>query len=133
VFGSRRKDAEALCIRESSIAPFYPVRAPSVNRGRRMMAGNVIHVYQRARRGSKVLIDFGAYAGCWDTWWEGSVPASRCWVLVECHLWTPPGTHSGGSVLWIDNWLGQWPKDTMTRALRYQRRLERATQKRKRI
>ncbi len=86
------------------------------------MVGQVSHVYQHAKRGSKAIVDFGPGLGRLDTWWPGSRPKLGQWVLVRAHRWTPPGTHSGTYVWWIDGVDGIWPADLRTRAERFAKR-----------
>lgn len=88
------------------------------------MAGRVVRVYQRARRGSKVIVDFGPALGHQDTWWEFKQPPVGVWVVVHAHYWDSPETHSGEYVLWIDHWESWAPGDVQMRALRHQQRLE---------
>jgi hypothetical protein len=105
------------------IDPLIPARFPNPLEVMRM-AGRVSRVYQRARRGSKVLVDFGPALGTQDTWWERMRPPVNNWVVVHAHLWLPPGTHSERPVLWVDHWESWAPGDTRMRALRHQRKLE---------
>lgn len=88
------------------------------------MAGRVLRIHQRARRGNKALVDFGSVIGTQDTWWEHLRPPVGNWVIVHAHLWLPPGTHSGNQVLWIDRWESWAAGDTPKRARRHQRRME---------
>lgn len=91
---------------------------------RKWLAGRVVRVHQRARRGTKALVYFGSTLGTQDTGWPFMRPPKKKWVVVEAHLWLPPGTHSGRQVLWIDRWESWAPADTQIRALRHQRKME---------
>lgn len=82
-------------------------------------------MYQHGRRGDKAEVSFGA-AGIWDTWWEGMRPRAGNWVLVEVHLWLPPGTHSGEPVLWVEQCYEEHSRNLNERANRHVRRLLRA-------
>lgn len=90
---------------------------------RRLVSGQVIRVYQRARKGSKALVDFGPPVGVQDTWWPARTPPRGRFVLVEAHLWPGGGTHSGGPVVWIDRWDSIAPADVLKRARRHERRM----------
>jgi hypothetical protein len=105
------------------VEPLIPRHAPSPG-GPTLMAGRVVRIYQRARRGSKAVVNFGPAVGALDTWWEHARPPVGKWVIVHAHPWFPPGTHSGQMVLWVDHWQSWAPGDTETRARRHQRRQE---------
>jgi hypothetical protein len=123
-FGGRwRRDEYAWRVWQN-IEPLIPV-TPFFSEESTRMAGRLVRIYQRARRGSKATVDFGAAAGIHDTWWEFTRPPEGSWVVVHAHPWYPPGTHSGGMVLWIDHWESWARGDTNRRALRHQLRLER--------
>lgn len=119
MFG-RRRDAKAH-EEWSRLTPYTRAPAP-VGRRSQTMLGRVEQVYQKARRGTKVIVWFDG-AGQWDTWWEGRHPKAGSWVLIDCHLWTPPGTHSGAPVLWVDAWRGTWSNRLKQRADRHRQRL----------
>lgn len=105
------------------VAQFANAAVPRGNWDRATMLGRIHHVYQPSRRGTKVIVDFGQSAGRRDTWWPNSRPQAGSWVLVECHLWLPPGTHSGAPVLYIDKWFQSLPEKTIKRARRHESRL----------
>jgi hypothetical protein len=100
--------------------PWGRIHGPEVMR----MAGRVVRIYQRARRGSKAVVDFGPVVGMQDTWWEAARPPVGHWVIVHAHLWLPPGTHSEEQVLWVDHWESWASGDVPMRARRHQRRCE---------
>ena len=106
------------------LGPLIPARLPH-NGETMVMAGRVVRIYQRARRGSKATVWFGSSVGTQDTWWEHMQPPVDQWVVVHVHPWFPPGTHSGRMVLWVDHWEWWAPGDVQWRAQRHQRRLER--------
>jgi hypothetical protein len=123
LFGERwRRDEYAWRVWQG-LAPRLPQRFPaeweSIS-----MSGRVVRVYQRARRGTKATVDFGPVLGVQDTWWPFMRAPKGRWVVVTVHLWSPPGTHSGRHVLWVDHWESWAPGDTAQRARRHQRRLE---------
>jgi hypothetical protein len=123
LFGGRgRRDEHAWGVWQG-IEPLIPVRFPG-EWEKMSMAGRVVRVYQRARRGTKALVYFGSVLGTQDTWWPYMRPPVKNWVVVQAHLWLPPGTHSEQQVLWVDSYESWVPGDTQMRALRHQRRLE---------
>jgi hypothetical protein len=89
----------------------------------RLVSGRVVRTYQRARRGSKALVDFGPPVGVQDTWWPARTPPRGRYVFVEAHFWGGGGTHSGGPVIWIDRWVWIAPADVLKRGRRHERRL----------
>jgi len=121
MFGRRRKDEAAWRALQASLCPYLDRAAPEDNWQRGTMAGQVEWIHQHARRGTKVIVNFGR-AGRWDTWWLNECPRPGMWVLVDCHLWIPPGTHSGRSILYIDAWRGHWTEEIIGRAARHERR-----------
>lgn len=122
-FGGRwRRDEYAWRVWQE-IEPLVPTH-PLFTNQTTPIAGRVVRIYQRARRGSKATVNFGPAVGIMDTWWEHMRPPVGKWVVVHVHPWYPPGTHSGGMVLWVDHWESWAAGDTQTRALRHQRRLE---------
>jgi hypothetical protein len=125
MFG-RRQDDEQAWYAWQRLAPYSnsPPPPPGPRGQSVMMLGKVQQVYQNGRRGDKAMVNFGN-AGVWDTWWEGMRPRSGDWVLVSVHLWTPPGTHSGQPVLWVDNLYEAHPGDLTMRAERHVQRLSR--------
>jgi hypothetical protein len=122
--GRWRRDERAAGIWESVVA--YRPQVPA-RQWRRpgLVSGRVVRVYQRARHGTKALVDFGPTVGIQDTWWQGRVPPRGRYVFVEAHWWPGPGTHSGGPVIWIDRWDSTAPRDTAKRAGRHHRRMKR--------
>ena len=95
------------------------------------LAGQVTHLYMLARNGTKAIVDFGP-TGRWDTWWRHSRPQPGQWVAVHGRIWTPPGTHTGREVCWIDSWDATWstrhrPASTATRPPASQKLQRRAT------
>jgi hypothetical protein len=121
MFGRRRKDEAAWRTVQLHLAPCWG-RSPLYRDWERgTLAGVVEQVYLDGRRGTKVIVDFGQ-AGRWDTWWPNARPTAGSWVVVDCHLWRPPGTHSSRSVLWVDHWRGQWAGDIHRRARRHELR-----------
>lgn len=127
--GRWRRDEHAWRVWQG-IGPSIPARLPDAPRFGwgdpeiLRMTGRVVRIYQRARRGSKALVDFGAEIGMQDTWWEHMRPPVGSWVVVHAHLWLLPGTHSGEHVLWVDHWESWAPGDTWIRAQRHQHKLE---------
>jgi len=114
------------------VEPLIPERFPEPGELGRYpevlrMAGRVVRIYQHARRGSKAVVDFGPVVGLQDTWWEHKRPPVGNWVIVQAHLWLPPGTHSEQQVFWIDQWESWAAGDTPMRAQRHQRRMEKET------
>ena len=91
------------------------------------MAGRVMRIYQHARRGSKALVYFCSVLGRQDTWWPYMRPPVNNWVVVQTHLWLPPGTHSEQQVFWVDKWESWAPGDIQMRASRHRRRMEKAS------
>lgn len=122
MFRRKRRDHEAWQEVEQHLRPYLNRPAPRVDWQEQTMAGLVERIYQRARSGTKVIVDFGDQAGSWDTWWPNRVPLLNRWVLVKGRLWTPPGTHSGEPVIYIVAWLNEWPGDIVRRAQRHERR-----------
>lgn len=122
MFGRKRKDYEAWQQVEQHLRPYLNLPPPRLDWTEQTMAGLIERIYQRARRGTKVIVDFGEQAGPLDTWWPNRVPLPGRWVLVRGHLWTPPGTHSGEPVIYIDKWLNEWPGDIVRRARRHEAR-----------
>lgn len=111
------------------VEPLIPARFPEAGEPGHpsevlRMAGRVVRIYQRARRGNKALVHFGPVVGLQDTWWEHQRPPVDSWVIVHAHRWLPPGTHSGQQVFWIDEWESWAEGDIRMRALRHQRRME---------
>jgi hypothetical protein len=90
------------------------------------MAGLVMRTYQISRNGTKTDVDFGRL-GTIDTWWPSAIPPIRHWVLIDCRLWRPPGTHSGLPVFWVEHCHGQWPDSIRDGFLRHQQRLARSS------
>ncbi|HWB68867.1 MAG TPA: hypothetical protein VG518_02720 [Solirubrobacterales bacterium] len=105
------------------IEPLVPTSFPEAGE-HKLMAGRVMRVYQRARRGTKATVHFGPVVGVQDTWWPLMTPPVGRWVVVRAHLWLPPGTHSEQHVIWIEHWESWADGDVNLRALRHQRRME---------
>lgn len=126
MFGRRRIDEAAWYALQHHMAGYLNQRTPELKWYQEPMLGRVDRVYQHARGGTKVIVDFGG-GGRWDTWWPNSRPSPGHWVLVDCHLWYPPGTHSGRPVVWIDAWHQQWSDKAVRRAKRHERRLDRGS------
>jgi hypothetical protein len=105
------------------IEPLIAAAFPEVGEHKRM-AGRVTRVYQQARSGTKAVVDFGPVIGPQDTWWPQTRPPVGRWVVVQTHLWLPPGTHSGQHVIWIEHWESWADGDIQLRAARHQRRME---------
>jgi hypothetical protein len=120
---SRRRDEHAAWVWQG-IGPLVPADLPEIGE-HKLMAGQVLRTYQRANRGTKAVVHFGAEIGEQDTWWEWMNPPVGRWVIVRASLWLPPGTHSGEHVIWINSWESWAPADTYKRALRHQLRMER--------
>lgn len=123
LLGGRRRRDEYAWGAWQGLEPLIPARFPG-EWERMSMAGRVVRVYQRAHRGTKALVYFGSALGTQDTWWPYMRPPVKDWVVVQAHLWLPPGTHSEQQVLWVDKWESWAPGDTQARALRHQRRIE---------
>lgn len=123
-FEGRRRADEAAWQAWVEITALRPTRMPG-EWERALVAGYVVRVYQRARRGTKALVNFGDVVGVQDTWWPQGRPEVGSWVAVHVHLWLPPGTHSEEPVLWVDGWESQLRAPAMKRALRHQARLDR--------
>jgi hypothetical protein len=123
-FEGRRRADEAAWRAWVEITALRPVAMPGMW-GQELAAGYVVRVYQRARRGTKALVDFGEVIGVQDTWWPESCPEVGSWISAYVHLWLPPGTHSDEPVLWVDSWESRLPARTLKRALRHQARLDR--------
>lgn len=135
LFGGRRRRDEHAWRAWQEVEPLIPARFPEAGGlGRSSevlrMAGRVVRIYQRARRGSKAVVDFGPMVGLQDTWWEHKRPPVGSWVIVHAHLWLPPGTHSEQQVFWIDHWESWAEGDTPMRARRHQRRMEKEARRR---
>jgi hypothetical protein len=131
IFGGRwRRDEYAWRVWQE-LAPLIPNRLPE-GWERMSMAGEVVRVYQRARRGTKALVYFGSAVGTRDTWWPHAHPPRKSWVVITAHIWLPPGTHSGREVLWVDGWEVRASVDVQRRALRHERRLVMEMQRRER-
>ena len=123
LFGRRwRRDEHAWRV-WLGIEPLIPVSFPELGEDK-LMAGRITRVYQRARRGTKAVVDFGPVVGTQDTWWPLMRPPVGRWVVVRAHLWLPPGTHSERHVIWIEHWASWAEGDVRLRALRHQRRME---------
>jgi hypothetical protein len=106
-----------------SVVAYRAQVAPTYWRRGQLFSGQVVRTYQRARRGSKAIVDFGPPVGLQDTWWPGRTPPRGKFVFVEAHLWPGGGTHSGGPVIWIERWDSTAPKDVLKRARRHERRM----------
>lgn len=135
LFGSRWRADERGWRIWQEVEPLIPTRFPETGPPGTFseevrMAGRVIRIYQRARRGSKALVHFGPVLGLQDTWWEHKRPPVDSWVIVRAHLWLPPGTHSEQQVFWIDEWESWAEGDIRMQALRHQRRIEKEAARR---
>jgi hypothetical protein len=119
--GRWRRDEYAWTIWRSVLEYRPQVTPDHWHRG--LISGRVVRTYQRARRGSKVVVDFGPPVGVQDTWWPRMAPPRGRFVFVEAHFWPGGGTHSGGPVIWIDRWDSTAPGDVLKRARRHERRL----------
>lgn len=124
IFGQRWRRDEEAWEAWHALAALQPSRIPQGGE-HITMAGRVIRIYQRARRGTKAVVDFGPALGMQDTWWEGMTPPTGRWVVVTTHLWLPPGTHSHQPVFWIDRWGSSGPQNMEKRAYRHVQRLHR--------
>jgi hypothetical protein len=122
LFGKRRRMDAAAWESWQYVESLRPRELPPVV-GSMLMAGRVSRIYQNARGGTKALVDFGAPLGVQDTWWEQMRPPLNVWVVVEAHLWLPPGTHSEQHVLWVDRWDSTLSSSQLKRALRHNVRL----------
>ncbi len=123
LFGRRwRADEHAWAIWQN-LAPLVP-SSPSALDWSEPIAGRVVRIYQKAHRGTKAVVHFGAVVGSQDTWWPHMRPSANQWVVVRTHLWFPPGTHSGQHVVWIESWDGYAPGDVYLRALRHEKRIQ---------
>lgn len=120
--GRWRRDEYACGVWRSVEAYRAQVAPTQWHRG--LISAQVVRTYQRARGGTKALVDFGPQVGIQDTWWPRMAPPRRRFVFVEAHLWPGPDTHSGGPVIWIDRWDSTAPADVLKRARRHERRLE---------
>jgi hypothetical protein len=123
IFGRRWKRDEHAWRVWRELAPLVPSFFPTVGEHKRM-AGRVTKVYQRARRGTKAVVDFGPVLGLQDTWWPQMSPPVGQWVVVRARVWLPPGTHSERPVIWIEHWESRAEGDVKLRASRHQRRTE---------
>lgn len=123
LFGDRWKGDEYAWRVWQSVGEYQARVGPSHWHPPGLVSGRVLRTYQRARAGTKALVDFGPVVGIQDTWWPARVPPRGCFVFVEAHLWPGPDTHSGGPVIWIDRWDSTAPKDVQKRALRHERRM----------
>lgn len=133
MFTKRRKtDEEAWNTWSWLSAKVTENRAPDRNWTSSELVGRVGHVYQRARKGTKAVVHFGSSMGAWDTWWPGKCPTPGEWVMIQTHLWWPPGTHSGRPVLWVDTWRANWPTKLDHQAGRHQHQLEKLARRAKR-
>jgi hypothetical protein len=122
-FGDRWKGDEYAWRVWQSVVRYQPAVGPSLWRRPGLVCGQVTRVYQRARHGTKALVDFGPVVGVQDTWWPGRTPPRGRFVFVEAHLWPGPDTHSGGPVIWIDRWDSTASGDVLRRARRHERRM----------
>jgi len=116
-----RRDELAWRFWQSVVA--YRAQVPPSHWHRGLISGQVVRTYQRARRGTKALVDFGPPVGIQNTWWPQAVPPRGRFVFVEAHFWPGGGTHSGGPVIWIDRWDSTAPSDVLKRARRHERRM----------
>ncbi len=121
--GRWRRDERAWEVWQSIVA-YRPQVGPAYWRQPGLVSGRVVRTYQRARHGTKALVDFGPTVGVQDTWWQGMRPPRGRFVFVEAHWWPGPGTHSGGPVIWIDRWDSTAAKDVPRRSGRHERRLK---------
>jgi hypothetical protein len=126
--GRWRRDEHAWSVWQG-IEPLIPTSFPG-EWEKMSMAGRVVRVYQHAHRGTKALVYFGSVLGTQDTWWPYMRPRVEQWVIVQAHLWLPPGTHSEQQVLWVDKWESWATGDTQIRALRHRRRMEKEAARR---
>jgi hypothetical protein len=122
LFGDRWKNDEYAWRFWQSAIEYQPQIDPSLWRPG-LICGFVSRINERARDGTKAMVDFGPSVGVRDTWWPRRVPPQMHFVFVEAHLWPGPGTHSGGPVIWIDRWDSTAPKDMIKRAKRHELRM----------
>lgn len=125
LFEGRRRTDEAAWRAWIEIVSMRPTSMPG-EWDQALVAGYVVRVYQRARRGTKALVNFGEIVGIQDTWWPDCCPEVGSWISAYMHLWLPPGTHSDEPVLWVDSWEARLPASSLKRGLRHQARLEKA-------
>lgn len=122
LFGGRRRRDEAAWRTWLQLGSYRLATLPP-QLGSVRAVGRVTRIYQAARRGSKALVDFGDPIGLQDTWWEHTRPPVGAWVVVDVHLWLPPGTHSDEQVIWVDAWAATFTPAMHRQAMRHQRRM----------